>query len=216
MLFQLEVDQRMRAAERLTPVLPSFYKPLTAHAALTHAQVTTRDQHLLRGTTRTSRGPLQNAALHGRPPPLARAQRARHLPTGPCSRLHRHLTRKTLSEPCGCCGSPALRNPAAAGTPADKMGPANNPLPSAAQLRSSPAARDHRPPRATLRAAPPPFTAGEPKPPYTSAAPARCGLTFILLTSRRRGERPHFRPHLIHTPRNSRESSTARAPRDRR
>lgn len=48
---------------------------------------------------------------------------------------------------------------------------------------------------------------------YPSAAPARRGLTFILRSSQCHGKRPHFRPHFLHTPRNSREISSA--PRDR-
>lgn len=94
-------------------------------------------------------------------------------------------------------------------------GPASNPLPSAPRLRSSPAATHHWPPTAALCAAPGPFTAGELQAPYPSAAPARRGLTFMVPTSRRRGKRPHFRPHFLHTPRNSRESCTTHAPRDR-
>lgn len=125
-------------------------------------------------------GPLQSAALPERPPhcpgnsahgPPSRALQ----PTAQASHpLKSFGAERPLHKPgaAQACGSTALTEGA---------GPTSNPLPSAPQLRSGPAARDHQPPTAALRAAPGPLTAGRPQPRHPSAARTGRGLTFILL-----------------------------------
>lgn len=135
--------------------------------------------------------------------PAATASAAAHTaPPSHALQSHRSLTRKSPSEPSGRSASPALRRPAAMEARPSERGPPtihSNPLPSAPQLRSSPPARDHRPPTAPLRAAPGPFTAGQPESRYLSATPAGRHLTFILLTPDAAGKgRTSARTSYIH------------------